>query len=212
MRQRKIKNEEERLAEHSDYIAKRPMENKGRWHRIFENHGEIYIELGCGKGKFILDLAEKNPQNNYIGIEGRGSVVLRALEKASDKKLRNLIFINEYIKNIEDYFEEDELSGIYLNFSDPWPKDRHAKRRLTHINYLEGYKKVLKSGQFIDFKTDNEGLFDYALEEFEKAGVEILECTKDLHGSELAAKNITTEYEEKFVKEGKKINYCKVRP
>lgn len=207
MRQRKVKNEAEKLASYPDYLPEKPESYKGKW-----QGSEIYIEVGCGKGKFITDLAEQNPHCNYIGIEGQGSVILRALEKGRKKALPNLVFIHAYIKDIGDYFDAGEISGIYLNFSDPWPKDRHDKRRLTHRNYLEGYKKILKKDSFIAFKTDNNDLFDFALEEFRGMGMEIMESTRDLHGSDLSARFVTTEYEEKFKGDGKPINYCKVRP
>jgi tRNA (guanine-N7-)-methyltransferase len=211
MRQRKVKNEEERLAEHHQYLVRDPRSMKGKWQEVFDNNNGIYAELGCGKGKFIMTLAAQNPDRNYIGIEGRGSVILRALEKATQEGLKNIIFVKEYIRDVTECFEEGELSGIYLNFSDPWPKDRHAKRRLIHGRYLEGYRKVLKKGCCIEFKTDNQGLFSFAEEEFERSGMTILESTEDLHGTDLPAKHVTTEYEDKFRSAGIKINYCKVR-
>lgn len=211
MRQRKVKNEEERLAEHHRYLINDPDVRKGNWRGAFENGNDIYAELGCGKGKFIMTLAEQNPDRNYIAIEGRGSIILRALEKAAKEGLTNIVFVKEYIKDITAYFAEDELSGIYLNFSDPWPKDRHAKRRLTHGRYLDGYRKVLKGGGCIEFKTDNVDLFAFAESEFESAGMKLLESTDDLHSTRLEAKHVTTEYEDKFRSDGKKINYCKVK-
>lgn len=211
MRQRKVKNEEERLAEHHQYLIGDPEVRKGNWREVFENENGIYAELGCGKGKFIMTLAEQNPDRNYIAIEGRGSIILRALEKAAREGRKNIVFVKEYIKDVSEYFAEDELSGIYLNFSDPWPKDRHAKRRLTHGRYLDGYRKVLKDGCCIQFKTDNVDLFDFAAGEFKSCGMELLEFTEDLHNTTLSAKNVTTEYEDKFRSVGKKINYCKVK-
>ncbi len=211
MRQRKVKNEEERLAEHHQYLIEDPKARKGSWREVFENGNGIYAELGCGKGKFIMTLAEQNPDRNYIAIEGRGSVILRALEKATREGRNNIVFAKEYIKDVSEYFAEDELSGIYLNFSDPWPKDRHAKRRLTHGRYLDGYRKVLNDGGCIQFKTDNVDLFAFAAGEFESCGMKLLEFTEDLHNTELDAKNVTTEYEDKFREAGKKINYCKVK-
>ncbi|MEL7656730.1 MAG: tRNA (guanosine(46)-N7)-methyltransferase TrmB [Bacillota bacterium] len=211
MRQRKVKNEQERLAEHHQYLIEDPKAMKGKWQQAFENGNDIFAEFGCGKGKFIMTLAEQNPERNYIAIEGRGSIILRALEKATREGLENIVFVKEYIKDVNEYFQEEELSGIYLNFSDPWPKDRHAKRRLTHSRYLDGYRNVLKKDQCIEFKTDNNDLFAFAQNEFESCGMKILESTEDLHSTELAAKNVTTEYEDKFHAEGKKINYCKVQ-
>ena len=211
MRQRKVKNEDERLAEHHEYLIGSPQSQKENWKEIFQNENRIYAELGCGKGKFIMTLAELHPDRNYIAIEGRGSIILRALEKAAQKKLNNIVFVKEYIKDVNEYFGNGELSGIYLNFSDPWPKDRHAKRRLTHSRYLEGYRSILKDGGCIEFKTDNRDLFLFAIDEFESSGMTLLESTEDLHGTVLEAKNVTTEYEDKFRIEGRKINYCKVK-
>lgn len=211
MRHRKVKNEEARLAEHHRYLIGDPKAAKGCWHEVFGNRNEIYAEFGCGKGKFIMTLAEKNPHRNYVAFEGRGSIILRALEKASQKGLGNIVFVKEYIRNAEEYFGEGELSGIYLNFSDPWPKDRHAERRLLHGRYLSGYRKILKKGCSLEFKTDNSGLFAFALGELESGGFRLEESTDDLHGTRLEAKNVTTEYEDKFIAEGKKINYCKAQ-
>jgi tRNA (guanine-N7-)-methyltransferase len=211
MRQRKVKNEEERLAEHHQYLIEDPKARKGNWQKVFENGNGICAEFGCGKGKFIMTLAEQNPGRNYIAVEGRGSIILRALEKATQEELRNIVFVKEYIKDVNEYFDENELSGIYLNFSDPWPKDRHAKRRLTHSRYLDGYRKILKEGSCIEFKTDNDDLFSFAQREFESSGMRLLESSEDLHSTGLLAKNVTTEYEDKFREEGKKINYCKVQ-
>lgn len=211
MRQRKVKNEEERLAEHHRYLIEDAKAVKGKWREVFENGNDIYAELGCGKGKFIMTLAGQNPDRNFIAIEGRGSILLRALEKAAGIGLANIVFVKEYIRDVTEYFAEDELSGIYLNFSDPWPKDRHAKRRLTHRRYLDGYRKVIKDGGCIEFKTDNAGLFSFAAGQFESSSMKPLESTEDLHSTELSAKNVTTEYEDKFRVEGKKIYYCKVK-
>lgn len=211
MRQRKVKNEEERLAENNEYLISEPKDRKGNWSGVFGNDHPIFAEFGCGKGKFIMTLAERNPDRNYIAVEGRGSIILRALEKAVQKGLKNIVFVHEYMKDVNEFFAQKELSGIYLNFSDPWPKDRHAKRRLTHSRYLDGYRNVLKEGQCIEFKTDNDDLFAFAGEEFESCGMKLLEQTEDLHTTEFEARLVTTEYEDKFSAAGKKINYCKVQ-
>ncbi len=207
MRQRRIKNEEDKLKQSEGYLIENPIEHKGIWRELFNNDNEIYVEFGCGKGKFIINKAMQNPDKNFIAIEGRGSVIIRALEKAMAEKIPNVFFVREYVKDAREYFENDEVSGIYLNFSDPWPKDRHAKRRLTHNKYLQAYKDILKEGKFIEFKTDNDSLFEFAVSEFKTMDFEFAEFTRDLHNTEFSEKNVTTEYEDKFKAIGKNINY-----
>ena len=195
------------------------------------------MEIGCGKGKFITGMAKKFPERNYIAVEGAGTVVLRALEKAGAEELENVRFITDYINEMGDFFEQGEVRGIFLNFSDPWPKKAHAKRRLTHRRYLTEYKKVLTPGSILEFKSDNDGLFQFSVQEFYDFGLEILELTDDLHhvmeevpvrtvvldaeekevelpgpgeGAETSAQ-VTTEYEDRFTAMGKNIHYCRVR-
>lgn len=211
MRQRKIKNIEERLNDFSALTINDPQHLKGKWKTVFNNDHPIYLEIGCGKGQFITTYAAKYPQWNFIAIEGHQSVVLRALEKATEMESSNIKFLLEYIKDIRDFFDRGELAGIFLNFSDPWPKDRHAKRRLTYGKRLLQYCDVIREGGAIQFKTDNESLFDFTLDQIETAGLKILEISRDLHASEFADANITTEYEDKFASTGKNINYVKIR-
>lgn len=211
MRQRKIKNIEERLDDFSAFTIKDPQNLKGKWKTVFGNDHPIYLEIGCGKGQFVTTYAAKYPQWNFIAIEGHQSVVLRALEKTTEMKSSNIKFLLEYIKDIRDYFDRGELAGIFLNFSDPWPKDRHAKRRLTYGKRLKQYCDVICKGGVIQFKTDNEELFQFTLEQIEAEELEILELSRDLHASEFADANITTEYEDKFASTGKNINYVKIR-
>lgn len=301
MRQRKLKGLEERLSVYSGGISVRPDLLKGRWMELFDRNQPICLELGCGKGQFILSLAEAYPHRNYIAVEGNESVMLRALQKAarhfcslshpksdesgnerpfeervergvfsvgniSEKNIScgrdaaagseimtaesqvelnfdasgvsaagldtsssdsenhspgdggcvyraapNLVFVNMYVRALSDYFAEDELSGIYLNFSDPWPKARHAKRRLTHAGYLSEYGRVLQPGGFLEFKTDNEGLFRFSVEEFRHSALRQEEYSEDLHSSDFESKKFMTEYEEKFSSQGHPIYYCKVR-
>lgn len=211
MRQRNIKNLEERLELNSTYLVRNPKDWKGRWRQVFGNDNPIYLEIGCGKGQFINRKAMLNPQINYIAIEGQSNVVLRAMEKAQDAGLGNLRIFITFVNDLEDYFEKGELTGIYLNFSDPWPKARHAKRRLTYRERLLNYKKVLCNGGAIEFKTDNDSLFEFTLEEVEAAGLSIEEMTRDLHQSLYDAKTVKTEYEEKFSAKGKNINYIKIK-
>ncbi|MBK5246803.1 MAG: tRNA (guanosine(46)-N7)-methyltransferase TrmB [Peptostreptococcaceae bacterium] len=210
MRQRKVKNVENRLAEYADYMIENPSLMKGKWKDSFGNDNKIFLELGCGKGQFVVAKAKTNKELNYIGAEGQQTVVLRALEKAAKEQTLNTRFMTGFIKDITEIFEEDELSGIFLNFSDPWPKDRHSKRRLTHKNFLEGFKKVSKAGSILEIKTDNEKLFEFTLGQIEMMGFEIVELTRNLHISGCDSKNITTEYEDKFKAFGKKIQFVKV--
>ncbi|MGN0659551.1 MAG: tRNA (guanosine(46)-N7)-methyltransferase TrmB [Emergencia sp.] len=211
MRQRKIKNLEEKLDAFDAWIVDDPSSMKGRWSEVFGCGRPIWLEIGCGKGQFIRGCAQARPDDCFIAVEGHQSVVLRALEKAEEAELSNLRFVLEYIKDIRDLFADGELAGIYLNFSDPWPKERHAKRRLTYGKRLLQYRQVIADGGFICFKTDNDGLFDFTLEQIEEEGMEIAEMSRDLHSSPYAEGNITTEYEDKFAGAGKNINYVKIR-
>lgn len=206
MRLRNIKGAKETL-ENSNYVVELPESNKGKWKKIFENDNPVHIEIGMGKGKFITTLAQNNPDINYIGIEKYSSVLVRAVEKLGEVNLSNLKLIRMNAENINDVFEENEISKIYLNFSDPWPKDRHAKRRLTSTTFLKLYNKVLKKDGKVEFKTDNRDLFDFSLEEVKNAGWTLEAYTYDLHNdNKLNQNNVMTEYEQKFSKEGKPIN------
>lgn len=212
MRQRKAKDLESRLERCSGYMVKSLSE--GFWDECFEEKRELFLEIGCGKGNFIIKKACDNPDKNFIAAEGQETVILRALEKTASvenggMKIENLKFMPFFIERIRDVFSENSLSGIYLNFSDPWPKARHAKRRLTHRKRLMDYAGVLKSGGFIEFKTDNDGLFEFSLEEIEACGGKIEEMTRDLHRSGYLSRYTTTEYEEKFKSRGKNINYVR---
>jgi tRNA (guanine-N7-)-methyltransferase len=164
------------------------------------------VEIGMGKGKFIMQLAAANPGINYIGIEKYSSVLLRALEKRKEIELSNLYFIRYDAEYLNDIFEQEEIARIYLNFSDPWPKDRHARRRLTSKEFLNRYDQCLKKEGEVIFKTDNRTLFDFSLEEVKLAGWELKEVTYDLHNSEFLEGNVMTEYEEKFVAKGNPIH------
>lgn len=198
----------EQMIEESPYVIQKPEERKGKWHEIFGNHNPIHIEVGMGKGKFIMELARTNPEINYIGIERYSTVMLKALQKREQLQLSNIYFMCVDAKNLAEIFEPGEVARIYLNFSDPWPKDRHAKRRLTSPQFMEVYDKILSKDGRVEFKTDNRGLFDYSLESVPEAGWKILESTFDLHHSEMAEGNVMTEYETKFAAEGKPI--CKL--
>ncbi len=204
MRLRNIKGSRETVAT-NDYVVHEPEQYKGKWSSLFGNDNPIHVEIGMGKGKFIMELATTNPDINYIGIEKYSSVLLRALEKRKDVELANLYFIRFDADYLENIFGPDELSRIYLNFSDPWPKDRHAKRRLTSKEFFKRYDGCLKKEGEVIFKTDNRDLFDFSLEEVKLAGWELKEVTFDLHNSLYLEGNVMTEYEEKFVAKGNPI-------
>lgn len=205
MRLRNIKGSKEAVAQ-NEYVVHNPEQYKGRWNSLFNNNNPIHIEIGTGKGKFIIQMAMQNPDINYIGIEKYSSVLLRALEKRREFELTNLFFIRFDAVYITDIFAADEIERIYLNFSDPWPKERHAKRRLTSREFLKKYEQCLKKDGELVFKTDNRPLFDFSLEEAKLAGWELKDVTYDLHNSEYLTNNVMTEYEEKFVSEGVPIN------
>lgn len=205
MRLRNVKGAKEAMIE-SEYTVNNPEELKGRWKEHFGNNNPIHLEIGTGKGRFITTLAQNNPDINYIGIEKYSSVLIRALEKQAELQIPNLIFIRMDAENIIDIFDAEEVDRIYLNFSDPWPKDRHAKRRLTSRQFLGRYNEFLKKDGTVEFKTDNRDLFDFSVEETKEAGWNIIDITYDLHNSEMNAGNIMTEYEIRFSSEGVPIN------
>lgn len=210
MRLRNVRGSREVIAE-SEYTISQPAEYKGRWKDFFGNDNPIRIEIGMGKGKFITELAVNNPDINYIGIEKYSSVLIRAVEKRKELDIKNLFFIRMDAVEICNIFDKGEIDRIYLNFSDPWPKDRHAKRRLTSRQFFARYDEILKDGGVVEFKTDNRPLFDFSLEEIPETVFSVEAYTFDLHGeknSRLFDGNITTEYEEKFVALGNPI--CKL--
>lgn len=206
MRLRKVKGAEEKVAA-SSFVVHNVKENKGKWSEVFGNNNPIRLEIGMGKGRFITTLSKLNPDVNYLGLERFQSVLVRAIEKREEDQEanNNLLFLCEDADDLTDIFEEGEIDEIYLNFSDPWPKARHAERRLTSGTYLAKYDKVLKKTGKVVFKTDNNDLFEYSLESFPEHGWKIETVTRDLHNSEFADGNIMTEYEIKFGKLGKKI-------
>lgn len=242
------------------YAVPNPKEMAGNWQayarREWESSGmpvpkegpvDIYLEMGCGRGQFLVKQAQAHPDCFYVGAEGRTSIAVRCLELIQaggaereaaggndfrdeahreewQKKLAggtvkavpNARCIAEFVDRVEDYFAPGELSGIYCNFSDPWPKNRHEKRRLTSRNFLEGYKRALKPGGFIAIKTDNDDLFAFTLEVIDELrkegkGYVVEELSYDLHRSDLAARLVTTQYEERFMELGVPIKYCRIR-
>lgn len=206
MRLRNVTGSKEVIAE-SKYVIHEPKEQKGKWNEVFLNDHPIRIEIGMGKGRFMMDMAAANPDINFVGIERYSTVLLRAVQKMQENELPNLVFICMDAEEIEEVFAPEEVDRIYLNFSDPWPKDRHAKRRLPSKEYLARYDKILKRDGVLEFKTDNRPLFDFAVEQLEPAGWRALEITYDLHHDELMMQgNIMTEYEEKFSSIGNPIH------
>lgn len=205
MRLRNIKGARDAIAE-SPLVVYEPEKKKGKWKEVFGNGYPIRIEIGMGKGKFLHELAGRNPQINYIGIEKYSSVLLRALQKMEDEPLSNLMFIRMDAEEIGEVFDKEEVDRIYSNFSDPWPKDRHAKRRLPSKEFLLRYNQFLKRDGILEFKTDNKELFDFAVEEVPLAGWEIDKITYDLHhDAEMVQGNVMTEYEEGFSSMGNPI-------
>ncbi len=206
MRMRKKKHTEERLAAVSHLLITDPEEKKGSWREVFENKGELHLEIGCGKGAFILEMAKKFPNVSFVAVEFCREALLLAVEKMAAAGLCNVRFLCADAAKLAEYFAEGEIDRIYLNFSDPWPKARHAKRRLTAPSFLETYRIILKDGGFIRQKTDNEGLFASSLENFELCGWRCEDVCYDLHASEEAEDNVLTEYEINFSSKGMKIH------
>lgn len=209
MRLRNIPGADDVIRRHP-IAVKESKEYKGKWNTLFENSNPIHIEIGMGKGQFILTLAKQNPQINYIGIERYSSVLLRALEKFDTEEfceLTNVRFICMDAMELPDVFEAEEVQKIYLNFSDPWPKKRHARRRLTSTVFFAQYDKVLAKDGVVEFKTDNRPLFEFSLEQVEEAGWKLLGFTFDLHhDAAMNQGNVMTEYEEKFSAQGNPIH------
>ncbi len=184
-------------------------ERKGHWSEQFGRKAPLHVELGTGKGDFISQLAERHPEINYIGIEAQQDVLYSAAQKVQEKGLSNVRLLVFDINGIEQIFEEGEVDRFYINFCDPWPKKRHAKRRLTHAGFLEKYRKLLRHPGELHFKTDNHPLFEFSLEQFALANLELRDVCYDLH-AEARPDNIETEYERKFSGLGSKIHRCEV--
>lgn len=206
MRLRNIPGADEAIAD-SPHCIQEPMAEKGRWHLIFGNENPIHIEIGMGKGQFIMKLAKEHPDINYIGIERYSSVLLRALQKMEIEPLPNIRFLCMDASIITEVFDKEEVAKIYLNFSDPWPKERHAKRRLTSRQFFERYDKILARNGVVEFKTDNDDLFAFSMEEVAEAGWTLDAHTFDLHHDPVLNEgNVMTEYEEKFSSFGHPIH------
>lgn len=205
MRLRNVTGSREMIAE-NQYVIHEPKEYKGKWKSVFNNDNPIRVEIGMGKGRFIMDQARLNPEINFIGIEKYSTVLLRATQKMAEDPLPNVVFIRMDAEEIVDVFDKEEIDLIYLNFSDPWPKDRHAKRRLPSRQFLERYDQILKKDGVIEFKTDNKDLFTFAEEEVKESKWIIEAITYDLHNDPVMFEgNVMTEYEEKFSSMGNPI-------
>ena len=202
MRLRNNKNAKS-ILEESNYVIKNPEDNKGKWNKVFNNKNKLYIEIGCGKGDFIIENAKAHPENNYIAIEKYDTVLMYAVKKI-EEDIPNLRFIRMDALDIDKVFDK-EVDLIYLNFSDPWPKNRCAKRRLTHENFLKLYDKIFKKDKTIFMKTDNMHLFEFSIESLSEYGYKLKNISLDLHNSDIE-ENFMTEYEKKFSGKGFRIN------
>ncbi len=209
MRLRKVKNALEVISSYPNIVIPNANDYKGKWKTVFHNNNPIYLEIGMGKGKFIIQHALNNPDINYIGLEKEESVLVRAVEKIASMPLPNLVFLHEDAFLLEDLFDKGEINKIFLNFSDPWPKSRHAKRRLTCNTILDTYCNVLDNDGCIEMKTDNRKLFEYSLAEFNKKRLFFNKISLNLHEDE--DNIVTTEYEDKFVLKGNVIYFIEVK-
>lgn len=204
MRRRKVKGADEKLLSYKNYVLKEDdvKQHKGKWNKLFKNDNPIYVEFGTGRGKFITTLAKQNPNINFIAFEIKEEVLLKAVQKVYEDKLDNILFAWANVENILDYFCGNEISRVFINFCDPWPKKRWAKRRLTHKNFLDKYIFILDEEGEIHFKTDNESLFEFSLNEMASKFL-LKNISLDLANSDI--ENITTEYEDKFMAQNMKI-------
>ena len=208
MRMRKMKNLEPRMEKCSAYRIAAPAEKKGAWRTLMPGCTALWVEVGCGKGKFTAETAQANPDVLLIAVERCREAMVVAMEKAKSLNLTNVFFIDMDVAGIEDIFAGEEIDRLFINFPDPWPRKKNAKRRLTHRGFLDKYCRVVKAGGAFHFKTDNAPLFEFSLEEFAACGLEIKNLTRDLHKDGIVG--IMTGYEEKFYALGTPINRCEV--
>lgn len=204
MRVRKRKGAEDYLENHPQYVILKPEDAKGKWHEVFGNDNPIHIEVGSGKGAFITGMALQHPEINYIGIDIQLSVLSYALDKVLESQVPNVRLLRVDGSSLTNYFDDGEVDLMYLNFSDPWPKTRHEKRRLTYKTFLKTYEQILPEHGEIHFKTDNRGLFEYSLASFSQYGMVLKQVWLDLHASDYEG-NVMTEYEQKFASRGQVI-------
>ncbi|SDZ29259.1 tRNA (guanine-N7-)-methyltransferase [Evansella caseinilytica] len=192
------------IEDHPQIVEPNPEYWKGRWRELFANDHPLHVEIGTGKGQFVTTMAAEYPQRNVIGVEKYDSVIISGVERLINTPLPNIRLLREDVEKIPDFFGKREVDRLYINFTDPWPKNRHEKRRLTHQNFLAKYMQVLKDSGEIHMKTDNQDLFEYSLASFSQHGFKLKNIRLDLHRSEME-ENIMTEYEERFVKQGMRI-------
>ena len=206
MRMRKKKNLVPRMERCRERLIADPYAMPGRWHSLMPEARELRVELGCGKGRFTAGIAQAEPDVLFIAVEKVPDAMITAVERIKSAGLTNVYFITADADQLPFFFQPGEIDRIYINFCDPWPTKRHAKRRLTHGNFLQIYRKVLKDGAQIHFKTDNQGLFEFSVEEFPQYGFALSEVTRNLH--ENGPLGIMTDYEAKFYEQGQPINRC----
>lgn len=210
MRQRNKPWAFDMMAENPNVMPVEPKNHKGKWFEVFGNNNPVHIEVGTGKGAFITGMAKQNPDMNYIGIELEKNVIVNALEKVLEDEIPNVKLLCVNAMELPEIFEPGEVDLVYLNFSDPWPKTRHEKRRLTFRTFLDLYRTVLKPNGEIHFKTDNRGLFEYSLISFNHYGMKLNYVSLDLHNSDCEG-NVMTEYEKRFSEKGNPIYRCEVQ-
>lgn len=210
MRQRNKPWAEDMFAKNPQFVPANPTDRKGNWKDVFDNSNPIHLEVGTGKGQFIIGMAKQNPDVNFVGLELSSSVMVSALEKLIEEDVPNVRLLNENAQDLSTIFEENEVSRVYLNFSDPWPKNRHEKRRLTNKTFLDLYRDVMKPNGEVHFKTDNQGLFEYSLHSFSLYGMILNQVSLNLHHSNMED-NVMTEYEEKFSSKGSRIYRCEAQ-
>ncbi|WP_026690712.1 tRNA (guanosine(46)-N7)-methyltransferase TrmB [Alteribacter aurantiacus] len=194
----------EEIANNPHLIIPNPADHKNKWKDYFNNDNPLYVEVGSGKGQFVTGMANQHPEINVIGIEKYDSVIISALELMQQLELPNVNMLKEDVQEITDFFGENEVDRLFINFTDPWPKNRHAKRRLTHEGFLKKYVEILKDGGEVHFKTDNRILFQYSLQSFSEFGFSLKNISLDLHEDGLEG-NVMTEYEERFSRKGQPI-------
>ena len=208
MRMRRMRNLEPRMDKCADYRIAEPALLKGNWRSLKPDCTALWVEVGCGKGKFTAETAEANPDVLLIAVERCREAMVVAMEKAKSMELKNVFYIDMDVANMEEIFASGEIDRLFINFPDPWPRKKNAKRRLTHRSFLEKYSHVLREGGEVHFKTDNAALFEYSLEEFAACGLEVKNLTRNLHENGIVG--IMTGYEEKFHALGTPINRCEV--